>query len=334
MKSNRREAHYRALPSTQRIGTRTYVLEERVGTHGERYRARIPGKKGEWFLVHVLPRDESIADLIEVLKGIPANDKDLPHVEDDSASGSFIYVAQRWVPGRPLQEFLKAGERQPNSPHRLTVVEAVRLFNGFVHVLRRLNQTYRIIHGDLKPENLTIARNPSRLLMTDFGSAWVVERTTRRNSTDGIDFQYVAPELQIANDSNPSRYPHGDFRSDQFSASLVFYEMLTFKRPYDGAGGLAGNPKFRQIYSGSLVPPSQESPDRQRLHPRIWKAIDHAVMTGMSLDPQSRFQSFDEWLEAFRRIRIESDRANQLGPMSKAALWVAEKLKPIRRPND
>ena len=43
----------------------------------------------------------------------------------------------------------------------------------------------RILHGDIKPENLILAREPNRLVMIDFGTAWTTERTTRRDQGGG-----------------------------------------------------------------------------------------------------------------------------------------------------
>jgi len=167
--------------------------------------------------------------------------------------------------------------------------------------------------------------------MIDFGSAWVVERTTQSRATDGIDFQYAAPEVIESAVRRPDQPLRADFRSDQFSACVVFYEMLTFERPYGGAGGMAGHPDHRQIHEGTFVPPSEVSPDRDRLHRRVWKAIDAVVTRGLQFDAEDRFQNFDSWLKAMNAIRIAADRVDDLSLPSKAAMWLAHKLESFRR---
>jgi serine/threonine protein kinase len=328
MRPNSGAIRDRHLPEPLKTRSSTYVFERRIGTHGQRFRAHLAGRQRRPFLVHVLPRNGVSANQIAVLRALTDGDPNLPQIQDTFERDGSLYIVLPWVPGRVLREYLDEGHRNADSPRRLSAVEAVRLFNGFVHLLRRFNHRCNIIHGDLKPENLTVARNPNRLLMIDFGSAWVVERTTQHRATDGIDFHYAAPELIQPDNTNGF---HADFRSDQFSASVIFYEMLTFERPYGGVGGMAGLPDYRNLYGCSLVPASELSPDRHRLTPKIWKAIDAAVMTGLNLDPKNRFQNFDAWLNALKAIRIESERATELSAASKAAMWLANALKPFDR---
>lgn len=331
MRPRARPTRDRNLPEPLKTPSNTYVFERRIGSHGQRFRAHLAGRQRRPFLIHVLPRDRVSADQIAVLRGLAGGDPNLPQIHESFERNGSTYIVLPWVPGRTLREYLDEGQRNPQAPRRLSAVEAVRLFNGLVHLLRRFNHTCNLIHGDLKPENLTVARNPNRLLMIDFGSAWVVERTTRSRTTDGIDFQYAAPEVIESAVRRSDQPIQADFRSDQFSACVVFYEMLTFERPYGGAGGMAGHPDHRQLHVGTLVPPSEVSPDRDRLHPRVWKAIDAAVTRGLQLDAEDRFQNFDSWLKALNAIRIASDRADDLSLTSKAAMWLAHKLQLFRR---
>lgn len=77
-------------------------------------------------------------------------------------------------------------------------------------------------------------------MLVDFGSAWPIERTARRELGDGFHASYAAPELQGATGVI-------DGRADQFSASVVLYEMLTGQLPYQW-GGKAGRPEFSHTF--------------------------------------------------------------------------------------
>jgi serine/threonine-protein kinase len=164
-------------------------------------------------------------------------------------------------------------------------------------------------HGDIKPENLLLMREPNRLVLIDYGSAWPIEETWRRDSGDGITKHYAAPETL----DNPGA---GDFRSDQFSLSLVFYELLTLELPFEGVGGQAGRQEYRASFEGKLVHPSELSPDRERLPPGIWPAIDRLVTRGLAFDPGSRFGAPRDWLKEFDTIDAELRRGTRLGPIN------------------
>ena len=148
-----------------------------------------------------------------------------------------------------------------------------------------------IVHGDIKPENLILAREPNRLVMIDFGAAWMAERTTRRDPGDGSSRYYPAPE-QL---DDPQRSDVDallvDARSDQFSATVVAYEMLTGVRPYGEMAGEAGLQENRATYEPLYRPPSQLSPMRHQIPPRIWRLVDEVIGRGLKLDAADRFPS-------------------------------------------
>ena len=192
------------------------------------------------------------------------------------------------------------------------------------HGLAQLHRRHAIVHGDIKPANLILARNPSRLVMIDFGSAWGIERTARRDAGDGLSRAYAAPELQ-------SRTQIADFRSDQFSASAILYELLTLERPYDSLGGQAGRPEFAERMKDKLTLPSRLSPDLARLPGPFWTELDRAVRTGLSLDAESRYSTPGVWLDQLDRVVIAMQPGPGLTPLNarltRVVSWLGEKLK-------
>jgi serine/threonine protein kinase len=155
------------------------------------------------------------------------------------------------------------------------------------------------VHGDVRPDNLVLCREPNRLVLIDFGSAWRVEKTCQRQEGDGVSAFYAAPEqLQ--------QREFVDFRSDQFSASVVLYEMLTLELPYGGLGGKAGLDDFHvSSMSQSWVPPSQLSADRNRIPRWLWSRIDRIVRRGLALEPDQRYANAKDWLEDIDAVHFE-----------------------------
>lgn len=77
----------------------------------------------------------------------------------------------------------------------------------------------RIIHCDIKPENLILFAD-DRIRLTDFGISKVALRTLSASGSGTVG--YVAPEQALGQPR---------FESDVFSTAVVLYQMITRERP-------------------------------------------------------------------------------------------------------
>lgn len=111
------------------------------------------------------------------------------------------------------------GIRAGTAP-RFSVFETVKRMRPLAHALGFYHRETNLVHGDVKPANVIVTERPHHFVLIDFGSAWPVERTTRRERGDGETLPYAAPELL---DSRRA----ADFRADIFSHSVMMYELLT-----------------------------------------------------------------------------------------------------------
>ena len=317
----------RNLPVIDRltVGRRQYFLLEKTGSGDRRrYMAFDPhaGPDGDLRAILILPRSPAAQQHVRVLKRVSANNVNLPTILEYRVQGSDLVIVLTWVRGADLQVYLD-DVRAGRTP-RPSATEAFRLVRGLAHGLAQLHRRHAIVHGDLKPANLVLARNPSRLVMIDFGSAWGISRTTRRDEGDGLSRAYAAPELQ--SDTHAV-----DFRSDQFSASVILYELLTLKRPYDSLGGQAGRPEYAERMKDKLILPSRLSPDRGRLPKEFWVILDQVVRTGLSLDADGRYPTPGAWLDEVNRVQGAIQPRGQLTPLNlrltRVVSWLAEKMK-------
>ena len=110
----------------------------------------------------------------------------------------------------------------------------------------------QVNHGDIQPANVIVTSHSSRLQLIDFGSAWTSDWTTRRTEGDGHHRCYAAPELQAG--SIPVT-----LAGDQFSVSVLLFELLTQQLPYGGLGGKASRPEFIAHAADTSVSPNQFS---------------------------------------------------------------------------
>jgi eukaryotic-like serine/threonine-protein kinase len=135
----------------------------------------------------------------------------------------------------------------------------------------------KLIHCDVKPENMLVGRNGD-VLLGDFGIAVVAQSTHSQHTQEVIgSVPYMAPEqLQ----GKPR------FASDQYALGVVVYEWLCGNRPFQGS--------FTEIYGQHIFgsPPSLRSKN-----PAISSDIESVVMTALAKDVHQRFDSI--WAFAY-----------------------------------
>jgi len=130
--------------------------------------------------------------------------------------------------------------------------------------------THRIIHCDVKPENL-ILFDGHHLCLADFGLAKVALRTLSASGSGTVG--YVAPEQALGKPS---------FRSDVFSAGLILFRML----------------------SGELPSWPFEWPPKglARLRAKVGPAMVEFLRRAIRVDYRKRFADAVQMLAAYERL--------------------------------
>jgi|GEM_PF-1548535 len=140
-----------------------------------------------------------------------------------------------------------------------------------------------LIHRDIKPSNIMIAQD-GRYVLTDFGIVMTQGGTKLTKAIETIGTpEYMAPE-QIQ-----GKTP--DKRSDLYSLGIVLYEMLTGTAPFKADNTLA------VLYKHVHEPP----PTISRVRPELSSAIQALVNKALAKDPEKRFQSAGEFIQALDR---------------------------------
>ena len=98
-----------------------------------------------------------------------------------------------------------------------------------VQTLDQLSQ-HRIIHKDIKPDNILIDSETKQVKLTDFSIASLLPRETQQllnpNVLEGT-LAYMSPE-------QTGRMNRGiDYRTDFYCLGVTFYELLTGQLPFD-----------------------------------------------------------------------------------------------------
>ena len=143
-----------------------------------------------------------------------------PHIVRLLATGTFRktpFIAMEYIDGEALDRILA---RRSKLGWEEVVAYGKMLCGALQHAHDK-----GIIHRDLKPSNLMVTKD-GVLKLTDFGIAKDTDVTalTGMNSTIGTA-AYMSPE-QCKGDKNLSP------RSDLYSLGVVFFELLTGKKPF------------------------------------------------------------------------------------------------------
>jgi serine/threonine-protein kinase len=142
----------------------------------------------------------------------------------------------------------------------------------------------RIIHCDIKPDNVILMNN-GRLQLMDFGIARIALRTIVGSGSGTVG--YMAPEQAMG---RPSA------KSDVFSLGLLCYKILTGHLPE---------------WPFQWPPPGMANL-RRKAHPELIALFRRAL----ELKPQLRFQDAQEMRDAFRKIRRKAWRHVGYAPPS------------------
>lgn len=134
------------------------------------------------------------------------------------------YIAMEYVEGEDLSERIARGPLPPEDALRIAteLCDLLAAAHGFaVEIDGRAH--HGIVHGDLKPRNVRLARG-GRVRVVDFGIAKALSETRKRTHNEFGSLPYSSPERIDTG--------HVDAHSDVWAAAVVLYEMLTTHPPF------------------------------------------------------------------------------------------------------
>lgn len=191
---------------------------------------------------------------------------------DAGIENDVFFIALEYIEGSGLQ----ANSRKWNLLPRSQVLEII--YNTCYALDYIHNKGY--MHLDIKPSNIMLTQRGEVKLM-DFGiSRFLQEDPQDITKTFGTSY-YMSPE-QAQSD------PEIDQRSDIFSLGIVFYELLTGKRPFEGKSF------YEIIYKIINVDPAAVKEHAPDISPDLELVVSKAI----SKKKEERFQTAKEFAEA------------------------------------
>src|SRR6266571_4515499 len=209
-------------------------------------------------------------------------------VFDFDVQDSIPFLVMEYAPNGSLRRRHPKGEVIP-LPTLVSYVKQVADALQFAH-------EHKIIHRDVKPENMLLGRR-EEVLLSDFGIATVAHSTSSLSaSAEGTSgtLAYMAPE-QIEGHSRPA--------SDQYALAVVAYEWLCGERPFEGS--------VSELIAQHL---SMPPPPLHERVPTIPPEGEQVVLRALAKDPKARFATVADFATALE-MAIKVDRSGQTLPL-------------------
>ena len=196
---------------------------------------------------------------------------DIGEFEDDGKKKP--YFVMPLLPGSTLDAFIR------KASHRLTVERTVGIISQACRGLQAAHDR-GLVHRDLKPSNIFVMEDDS-VKIIDFGVAHMTDTNSTRAQKGTL--LYMSPE-QI--EMKPL-----SALSDMFSLSVVAYEALTGRHPFQRARA----DEIVEAIRRQIPPPASD------INPAVSQSIGRVVHKGMAKQPWHRFSSAREFSDALNK---------------------------------
>lgn len=204
----------------------------------------------------------------------------LPKVSDHFSENEEQFLVMEYISGEDLSERLISTKKA--FPLNWVMFWADQLLEALTY-LHTFNPP--IIHRDIKPQNLKLTKD-NQIVLLDFGLSKNTAgdtQVTSSGSVVGYTPHYASMEQIRGTGTNAC--------SDLFSLSATLYHLLSNNVPVDALT------RADAMLSG-LPDPLKSLTE---INPEITEKISNAILKGMDLSQDRRFESAREMQKAFRR---------------------------------
>jgi len=200
-------------------------------------------------------------------------------IHDCGEQDGILYLTMQLVEGQELGRLL---EQQPTLPLGMNLAIVLQMLNALAYAHEQ-----GVIHRDIKPSNILVRRDYT-IALTDFGIAHVHgSELTHTGELLGSPM-YMSPE-QLRGESI-------DQRADLFSAGVVFYYLLTHRKPFIADSLATLMYKVLQ----------EEPPPPSTLNRALPALFDNVLQRALAKHPTQRFTNALEFAAALRQARIDA----------------------------
>ncbi|MDP6957279.1 MAG: serine/threonine-protein kinase [Planctomycetota bacterium] len=227
--------------------------------------------------------DESVARFQrEAISAAKLEHPNTVQIHDIGIDKGRHYIVMQYVEGRTLQDLID-DKKGP-----MEVKESGHIIRECAKGLKAAHD-HGIVHRDIKPANILVS-NAGEVKITDFGLAFdqgVAGQMTQAGVILGTP-QFMSPEQADGK--------RGNEQSDIYSLGVIFYYLVTGKKPFEAQSQMAT--LYKQI---------NEKPQPIRdLNPHVPPAVVSIIQKMMAKKPSARQQIAEELIQEIDRVIAHS----------------------------
>jgi serine/threonine-protein kinase len=235
-----------------------------------------------------LDAPESVARFQREARSIAAlSHPNILRVFDFDEHEGLYYMVMELIEGPTLEDLLEQAHHRPTG--RLSLEEVMKYFSQLAAAVDYAHQQ-GVTHRDLKPSNAMIAPD-DRLVLTDFGLARLLggQKLTASHAISGTP-AYMSPEQAHGGEITP--------QVDIYALGVILYQMVVGDVPFHGDSFTAV--LFKHLQEKPPVPSSQVD--------SLPPIFDRVILKAMEKEPNRRFTSAGEMVEALHGPRLASEK--------------------------
>ncbi|MBV9228631.1 MAG: protein kinase, partial [Chloroflexi bacterium] len=258
-----------------------------AGSFAEVYLAEHIYRK-ERVAVKILPQiaDNGLAGFLNEARTMRLKHPHIAQIIDFGVDHHIPFIVMEYAPNGTLRQRHPKGTRVPQD---IIVSYVLQIASALQYA-----HNERVIHRDVKPENLLLGSR-REVLVSDFGISMMAHSSRSQSllRTDGT-VAYMAPE-QL----------HGKprFASDQYAIGVVVYEWLCGDRPFNGT--------IMEIATQHILTPP---PPLHEKMPDISPEVEEVVLRTLAKDPQKRFTTVEAFASALEQAYHQAQKSKLQQP--------------------
>jgi serine/threonine protein kinase len=239
---------------------------------------------------------------------------------------NLTYIAAEFVDGETLRDYARN--------NRLKLSEILDISIQMLAALDAAHEA-KIVHRDMKPENVMIRRRDHLVKVLDFGLSKITEKKkTGADAHEESITEFKTSPGQIMGTVNymspeQAQAKPVDARSDIWSTGIVIYEMVAGEKPF---GGTTSAHTIVQILEKEPAPLAQAGA------PHVPHELERIVAKSIAKDPDERYQTAKDMLIDLRNLKkrleldaeIERSFAHTASTFDRAAITTGETPKAAR----